>query len=369
LTTVGPARTTSVDRLQMMSPDAPLATQVKAAVEVLLDRGAFGHRDAPVMPLPETGGDGGVIAVLAEPGQDALTQELCGLAARLAARVGGSTAVLAPHDLDPGDAGSWGADQLVHIEGPQIEEDVARVLTAWADSAKPLAIFAGSTAFGREIASRAAAAIGAGLTGDAIDVELVGDRFVAWKPAFGGQLVAPITATSAVQMATVRAGVLPRSATRDRRAAESTITVEPRGRVRVVERRRDDHLENLAEAHAVIGIGTGVKPDEFEQLDELRALLDAELGCTRKVTDKGWMPHARQIGITGRAIAPQLFVSIGASGKFNHMVGVRAAGTVLAINPDTSAPVWSHSDIGIVGNWQDVVPLLVEQLREVLPAS
>ena len=221
-----------------------------------------------------------------------------------------------------------------------------------------------ATAFGREVASRVAASIGAGLTGDAIDIEVEGDRFVAWKPAFGGQLVAPITATSPVQMATVRAGVLPRPAPRVHAAEGVTVTAEPRGRVRVRSRRRDDDLESLSEADAVIGIGKGVKPDELGQLEELREVLGAEIGCTRKVTDAGWMPHARQIGITGRSIAPQLFVSIGASGKFNHMVGVRAAGTVLAINPDPEALVWEHCDIGIVGSWQDVVPLLVEQLRE-----
>ncbi len=64
----------------------------------------------------------------------------------------------------------------------------------------------------------------------------------------------------------------------------------------------------------------------------MRVALGAELGATRKVTDKGWLPHARQIGITGRSIAPNLFVGIALSGKFNHMVGVRSAGTILAVN-------------------------------------
>ena len=81
----------------------------------------------------------------------------------------------------------------------------------------------------------------------------------------------------------------------------------------------------LAEAHTVIGVGMGVPPDAYDDLEPLRTLLGAELGATRKVTDKGWLPRSRQIGITGRSIAPRLFVSIGASGKFNHAVGLRAA--------------------------------------------
>ena len=368
LTVVGATRTMPVDRLHQMSPDAPLATQVKDAVRVLLDRGALAPGDAlTALPLPATGGDGPVVAVIAEPGHQTLTRELCGLAARLAGQVGGSTALLVSGDTTTAaQAGSWGADVLVRIEGALAEEDDARGVATWATEAQPWAVFAGSTAYGREVASRAAAAIGAGLTGDAVDVEIEGDRLVAWKPAFGGQLVAAITATSPVQMATIRAGVLPRSQTREHTAELVTVAVEPRGRVVVRDRRREDSVEGLAEAHIVVGIGRGIGPDEVHLLDELRDLLGAELGCTRKITDAGWMPHARQIGITGRSIAPRLFISVAASGKFNHMVGVRAAGTVLAINPDPEALVWEHADVGIVATYQECGQLLVEELRAAL---
>ncbi|HEY4634918.1 MAG TPA: FAD-binding protein, partial [Candidatus Limnocylindrales bacterium] len=159
------------------------------------------------------------------------------------------------------------------------------------------------------------------------------------------------------------AGVLPRSQTRAHTAEVQTVTVEPRNRVVVHGRRREDSVEGLAEAHVVIGIGRGIGPDDVHVLDELRDLLGAELGCTRKITDAGWMPHARQIGITGRAIAPRLFISIGASGKFNHMVGVRGAGTVLAINPDPDALVFEVADVGIVATYQEVADLLVGELR------
>jgi electron transfer flavoprotein alpha subunit len=239
-------------------------------------------------------------------------------------------------------------------------------VASWATAARPWGILAGSTAYGREIASRVAASIGAGLTGDAVEVDVADGRLVAWKPAFGGQLVAAVRAISPVQMVTVRAGVLPRPVPREHVAGISRIGVEPRGRVRVRSRRREDTLEGLGEAEVVIGIGNGVAPEELHELDELRELLGAELGCSRKVTDAGGMPHARQIGLTGRSIAPRLYIAIGASGKFNHMVGVRAAGTVVAINPDPDAPVWHFCDVGIVGRWQECVPLLAAALRDAL---
>ena len=73
------------------------------------------------------------------------------------------------------------------------------------------------------------------------------------------------------------------------------------------------------------------------------------------MTDKGWAPRSRQVGITGRSIAPALYVALGLSGKFNHMVGVRGAGTVLAVNRDPDAPVFEHADIGIVAEWEAAV--------------
>ena len=85
------------------------------------------------------------------------------------------------------------------------------------------------------------------------------------------------------------------------------------------------------------------------------------------MTDQGWLPRSRQVGITGRSIAPQLYIGVGLSGKFNHAIGIRAAGTVLAVNNDPDAPIWDHADIGIVADWHDVVPLLTARLAEVLP--
>ena len=113
----------------------------------------------------------------------------------------------------------------------------------------------------------------------------------------------------------------------------------------------------------VVGVGSGLTPDDYADLQPLLDVLGAELGATRKVTDRGWQPHARQIGITGRSIAPNLYVAIALSGKFNHMVGVRSAGTILAINPEPSAPVFTTADVGITADWRAAVPALVAELR------
>jgi len=369
-TRVGATQELAVNRRQLRSPELSVAEQVSTAVRLLVESGALaaGERKAP-RELAPTGGQGPLVAVLAEPGRDHLTQELMGAGATLAATLGGSTVLLATVELTAEEAGSWGADELVQVRGAEAEEDIARAVTAWALDAEPWSIIAGSTAYGREVAARSAAALGAGLTGDAVDLEVTDGRLVAWKPAFGGQLVVAITATTPIQMVTVRDGVLDRPLPRVSTASKSEIVVTPRQRVRITARHAEDSLEILEGAEAVVGVGQGVSPDDYSELDELVSLLGAELGCTRKVTDKSWMPHVRQIGITGRSISPRLYVAIGTSGKFNHMAGVRSAGTVLAINPDPEAPVWETADVGIVGTWQEVLPLLVEELRDALVPS
>src|SRR5205085_11851104 len=127
-------------------------------------------------------------------------------------------------------------------------EDVAAALAEWAGAAGPWAVLAPSTAWGREVAGRAAARLGAGLTGDAVGFDVDDGRLVAWKPAFGGQVLAAITASSPVQMATVRPGMLPRREPREDGAVMIRLAVPPRSRVRILAQARDDDTNTLAEA-------------------------------------------------------------------------------------------------------------------------
>jgi electron transfer flavoprotein alpha subunit len=338
-------------------------------VELLVARGALDPAlDAPaageVAPRRDTS-SGPAVGVVVEPDRAHVAREMLGAAAELAEALDGHVVAFG---FEPADDrfGSWGADAAVVVEGAHAAEDAAGAIAAWAEETGAWAVLAPSTAWGREVASRAAARLGAGLTGDAVALEVDGGRLVAWKPAFGGQLVAAILASSPVQTATVRVGVLPSLVARPGAAVPvDTRVVTPRGRVRVLASGRDDDLDLIAEAPVVVGVGAGVDPADYPLLDPLVGALGAELGATRKVTDQGWLPRSRQIGITGRTISPRLFVSIGASGKFNHMVGVRAAHTVLAVNPDRGAPVFAATDVGIVAEWHTVLPLLVAELDRI----
>ena len=136
----------------------------------------------------------------------------------------------------------------------------------------------------------------------------------------------------------------------------------PRGRVTISERSVNDEPERLAQASAIVSVGQGVDPSRYPELQPLLDVLDAELACTRKVTDAGSLPRSRQVGITGRAVAPAVYLLLGASGKFNHMVATRSAGLVVAVNSDPDAPVFDAVDVGVVADWAEFASLLVEEL-------
>ena len=376
-TRVGDIRTLEVHRAGRVL-EGPLREQVAEAVRLLTDDGALGRDprqgtafDPDDIEVVADGWARGllVIGVVLEPERARASRSLLGAAASLAATLGGRVVALsASPELDLALLGTWGADHVVCLHGTQIEEDVARAIAGWCDRNGAWAVLASGTMWGREVASRIAARLGAGLTGDAVDLTIEAGRLVGWKPAFGGRLVAAITATSPVQMVTVRPGVLtqrsPRAGalpTQEQLAATTT------GRIRHLDRGRDDELDALAQAQVVVGVGRGVDPDAYHELDPLVGVLGAELAATRKVTDNGWLPRSRQIGITGRSVSPKLYVALGVSGKFNHLSGVRAAGQILAVNLDRTAPVFDGCDIGLVADWREVVPLLVAEITGANP--
>ncbi|MHB1784213.1 MAG: FAD-binding protein, partial [Acidimicrobiales bacterium] len=380
--------------------------QVRQAIAVLEARGALAPdvqaSPAEVSPVPSgrspdvpdvpggpggTSGPGGpdgpgrpggagalapvLVTVLVEPARPDLARELLGTAARLAHGTAGRVVAVVAEPPDAAQLAAFGADEILELTGDLpggaglAEEDVAAAFGRWASEHMPGAVLAPATCWGREVASRSAVRLAAGLVGDALDVDLVGGRLHCTKPACGGGQLATVVARSAIQIATVCPGVtavLPPRAVLHA-VPSSAIVVPTSGRTTVTSRWCDDDLEALVRAPAVVGVGAAVSPDDYDEVRLLAKVLGAELGATRKVTDAGWLPRSRQIGITGRSISPRLYVAVGASGKLNHLIGVRRAGTVLAVNADASAPVFAGCDVGIVGDWRVVVRALVEQLE------
>lgn len=322
-----------------------------------------------------------VVAELGPDGVRTVTHELLGAAQPIAEAVGGHVAVLL---LGGPEAGGHAAE-LAHAGADAVylasddalaaytTEAYAHTLAAAMQAHAPYAVLVPSTTNGRDVAARVAARLRLGLTGDCIGFEVDGEgRLVQMKPAFGGNVVAPIFSKTSPCMATVRAGLLERlQPNESRQAPVFPIPVEAPAdpAVRVVATRRPETADaaELDDAWAVITAGMGMEaPENIPALDPLLEVLDATLACTRDVADAGWLPKRRQVGLTGRSIAPDLYIAVGVRGDFNHTVGIQRAGTIVAINNNKRALIFRGADIGVVDDWRNIVPALVAELRREL---
>jgi electron transfer flavoprotein alpha subunit len=304
------------------------------------------------------------------------TLELLSRGDELASRLGGAVVAVG---FDAGIArhagllASFGADQVIAIDHPVLSsytpeaaaEAVAKIVSIHA----PWGILIGATERGRDWGPRLAARLGLGLTGDAIDIELDAEnRMVALKPAFGGNIVAPIYSKTFPQMATVRPGVLELGAPSESKQAEiETARVEvsaSKSRLVKAHSTLDPTIVSLEGAEVVVGIGTGVGgPEGVGQVAAFARVIGAAMCATRRVTDQGWVPRQLQVGLTGKSIDPRLYIAVGVRGAPNHTCGLKRAQTVVAINNDADALIFERANIGLVADWQKMLPALQDAFQ------
>ena len=270
-----------------------------------------------------------------------------------------------------------GADRVMLLNssglGPVFGRRVGLTLADAVQQGSPYAVLFASTADGRDLASRLAAHLGLGLTGDAVDLEIDDEgRLVQLKPALGGNVVAPILSKTLPNLVTMRPGLLTPAAPEPGASApvEELQAAEFDGPdVRFVREEFQEDQEGLALARAqvVLGIGMGVGEENVPRLQEVARSIGASVAITRDVSHHGWLPQQLQVGISGRTIAPKVYIAVGIRGAFNHTVGLQRAGVIIALNQNRRATIFrGSSDFGIVGDWEEFLPPLIEELRPIL---
>lgn len=374
-------------RQQIRFEDMEIEVACRALVQELIEQGLFGQWDAverlavpPPPPTPPPPQDAvWVVAETMEGKLRPVTFELMGAAVDLAEqRQCAVGALLVGQDVarHVETLAGAGADYVYLADDPRLAfyqtEPYAAVLTWAIERYQPWAVLLGGTLDGRDLAPRVAARLGLGLTGDCIGLEIDAQgRLLQLKPAFGGNIVAPILSRTAPQMATVRPGILaarhpdPR---RQARVVPLALADLPESRVERISVRRsiDEGEFDIESAEVVVGVGMGIgQPENIPAIQELADVLEAPLAATRRAVDVGWFPRQIQVGLTGKSIAPRLYLAIGVRGNLNHAIGIQRAGIVVAINNNPRAAIFSVCDYGIVGDWAVVVPLLTEELRRV----
>ena len=371
-------------RLGQVLTGESVGDAVDALVGVLLEHGLFGEWKSEA-PVHQTTGaavsrvgaaDVWVFAEMLEGRLRPVTHELLSKGAQLAERLGSSLYAVSLGDgveRCVEEMGRYGASHVLLADDVRLktyDTDLYTAILADAIARRaPGMVLLPSSVIGRDLAPRVAARLSLGLTGDCLDLDLDSEgRLLQIKPAFGGSIVAPILSKTTPEMATVRAGILePQPRESGVRPSVERLGIPDLGapRVRVLYSSTTAKTATaLDEAKVVIGVGKGIGgPEQITAVEPLSRVLDAAICATRDVTDEGWLPKQYQVGFTGRSIAPHLYVAIGVRGAVYHMVGVRRAGLIVAINNNAKASIFKAADYGIVGNYEDVVPLLTAKLQ------
>jgi electron transfer flavoprotein alpha subunit len=305
-----------------------------------------------------------------------VTFELMGRSIQLAEKVDAEIGVIllgSEVERHVGTLAAHGADVVYIGVSPELAnyltDPFVQIISAAIRAYSPYAVLIPSTANGRDMAPRVAARLGLGLTGDCIGLDIDDEgRFVQLKPAFGGNIVAPILSRTSPAMATVRPGMLEKAASDPNRRAEvislPVANLSSRVRLASTEVGGEEGVD-LDDADVIVGVGTGIGgPEKLPLVRELANALNASIGATRRAVDAGWLPRQVQIGLTGRSISPALYVTLGVRGAFNHTVGIQRAGTILAININPDADIFKQCDYGLVGDWQEITRVMLRVLAE-----
>ena len=255
------------------------------------------------------------------------------------------------------------------LPGPKVAAAIAAQLAA---ESRPDAILIGATHDGRDIAARLSARLDLPVLANVVGMDASGGRLTSEHSIFGGSTVVRAEFTGAVPglfIVQAKSFAAEAAEAAEQRSLE-IVEVEvpdtgPSDAARVVTRHEEEHSgPKLDEATVVVSGGRGLgSPGNYALITELAQLLNGAPGASRAVVDAGWAPYAFQVGQTGKTVKPVVYIACGISGATLHVVGMRAAQYIIAVNKDREAPIFAIADLGVVGDVTKVIPRLIEAIR------
>jgi len=241
------------------------------------------------------------------------------------------------------------------------------------ESAKPDLVLFPHTYQVRDFAPKLAAMLGKGLIGDCVGYRSEGGKLVFVRQMFQGKTVADVSFLGAGPwFASFQAGAFRADLVQAHGSGKSPVNAvsvqlsAAQIRTKPLELFKEARSAvDLTQAPLIVAIGRGIKaPENIPQAEAVAKAMGAEIAASRPICDEGWLPMERQIGSSGQTVAPKLYLALGISGAIQHVVGMKGARTIVAINKDQNAPIFEIADYGIVGDIFEIMPALTEELRK-----
>ncbi|BDR74867.1 electron transfer flavoprotein subunit alpha/FixB family protein [Clostridium tetani] len=272
---------------------------------------------------------------------------------------------------------AYGADKVIYAQNPLLShyttDGYTKVICDLVAEEKPEIILVGATYIGRDLGPRVAARLRTGLTADctALDVEEGTNNLLMTRPAFGGNLMATIVCGEhRPQMSTVRPGVFEKLKKDAGRKGEIK-KIEAKLEMSDIRTKVEDvvkitkNVMDIGEAEFLVAGGRGIGSKEnFKMLEELAELLGGNVAGSRAAIDNGWIDKDYQVGQTGKTVRPMVYIAVGISGAIQHLAGMQDSDYIIAINKDEAAPIMQIADLGLVGDYNKIVPELIAKLKE-----
>jgi len=269
-----------------------------------------------------------------------------------------------------------GANKVFVYDDPGLaqfrDDPYSDLLTECCNEENPSIFLVGATSIGRSMGPRVAAKLKTGLTADctSLDIDPESRLLQQTRPAYGGNIMATIeTMNSMPQMATVRYKMF----------NEATIVDSPEGeiinkpvemakltdRIKVIGFEKAGEQVSISDADIIVSGGLGMgDPSGFELMQELATALGGAVGASRPTIDEGWINYRHQVGLSGRTVRPTIYLACGISGAVQHQAGMKTSDVIIAVNKDPEAPIFGISSLGVVGDLYEVVPGLIEKIKE-----
>jgi electron transfer flavoprotein alpha subunit len=321
--------------------------------------------------LPEIKNDGQEISKL--------SLGLLSEARNIAKKVGGSVIALVLGDHNnafPKIMQQYGVDKTYVFKHPLLKryslECYSMVLSAKIKTEKPWLMLMGHTTAGKELGPRLAVSLGTGVVSNCLKIDLSDiESPKYYRPIYNGQAFQEIIfETKETMVVTLNTGALNVIAYPGEIEPKS-IVVEPELSSECEKARHigllpaDFKTVDITDADVIVAAGLGtIGKEVFPLIEELAILIEGSIGTTRPVVDEGRVARERMIGQTGKIVSPRLYLGLGISGATHHIAGIQESGTIISLNKDPEAPIFQNSDVGVVADLKDILPGLIEKIRQ-----